>query len=176
MGAALLSVSVINTIRNQTLPDADFSVPSQVLNGLNRAFPMEKQDGKYFTIWYGVLNPTTRELVFSGGGHPPAIVVTANGEVKRLDCPGMIIGAFSFASYSENKITLDPGSRLFVFSDGCYEVTDSAERMMTVDEFGEILGRCGPHPGALDHVLSAVRDWQNRPDFEDDFSLMELRV
>jgi sigma-B regulation protein RsbU (phosphoserine phosphatase) len=176
VGAALLSVSVINTIRNQTLPDADFSVPSQVLNGLNRAFPMEKQDGKYFTIWYGVLNPTTRELLFSGGGHPPAIVVTADGVVKRLDCPGMIIGAFSFASYAENKITLDPGSRLFVFSDGCYEVTDTAERMMTVDEFAEILGRCGPHPGALDQVLSAVRDWQNRPDFEDDFSLMELRV
>lgn len=176
VGAALLSVSVINTIRNQTLPDADFSLPWQVLNGLNRAFPMEKQDGKYFTIWYGVLNPTTRELLYSGGGHPPAIVVGSDGAVKRLDCPGMIIGAFSFASYSENRITLDPGSRLFVFSDGCYEVTDPGERMMTVDEFAGILGQCGPRVDSLDQVLSTVREWQQRADFEDDFSLMELRV
>ena len=176
VGAALLSVSAINTIRNQTLPDTDFSMPSQVLNGLNRAFPMEKQDGKYFTIWYGVLNPTTRELRYAGGGHPPAIVVASDGAVKRLDCPGMIIGAFSFANYSEHKAMLDPGSRLFVFSDGCYEVTDPAERMMTIDEFSGILGRSGSNADGLDQVLSSVRDWQQRADFDDDFSLMALRV
>ena len=176
VGAALLSVSAINTIRNQTLPDVDFSAPSQVLNGLNRAFPMEKQDGKYFTIWYGVLNPTTRELRYAGGGHPPAIVVNADGTVTRLDCPGMIIGAFEFANYSEKTATLDAGSRLFVFSDGCYEVTDPAEQMMTIDEFGGILGRCGSHADGLEQVLTAVRNWQQRPEFEDDFSLMELRV
>ncbi len=176
VGAALLSVSVINTIRNQTLPDTDFSVPAQVLNGLNRAFPMEKQDGKYFTIWYGVLNPSTRELRYAGGGHPPAIVVNGDGTVTRLDCPGMIIGAFEFADYSEKMARLDAGSRLFVFSDGCYEVTDPAERMMTIDEFSGILGRCGSHADGLDHVLTAVRDWQKRAEFEDDFSLMELRV
>ena len=176
VGAALLSVSVINTIRNQTLPDTDFSVPAQVLNGLNRAYPMEKQDGKYFTIWYGVLTPSTRELRYAGGGHPPAIVVKADGTVTRLDCPGMIIGAFDFANYCEKTATLDTGSRLFVFSDGCYEVTDPAEQMMTLDEFGGILGRCRSQVDGLDQVLSAVRDWQKRADFEDDFSLMELRV
>ena len=176
VGAALLSVSAINTIRNQTLPDVDFSMPSQVLNGLNRAFPMEKQDGKYFTIWYGVLNPLTRELRYAGGGHPPAIVVTSEGAMKRLDCPGMIIGAFPFVNYSEHQTMLDPGSRLFVFSDGCYEVTNSDEQMMTLDEFGNILARCGSHSGALDQVLGAVRDWQQRTEFEDDFSHPAARL
>jgi sigma-B regulation protein RsbU (phosphoserine phosphatase) len=176
VGAALLSVSVINTIRNQTLPGADFSLPSQVLDGLNRAFPMEKQDGKYFTIWYGVLNPTTRELRYAGGGHPPAIVVDSGGAVKRLDSPGFMIGAFPFAVYSDAATTLPAGSRLFVFSDGCYEVTSRAEQMMTLDEFAAILARSAPHPAGLDHVLTVVRDWQERADFEDDFSLIELRV
>jgi sigma-B regulation protein RsbU (phosphoserine phosphatase) len=176
VGAALLSVSVINTIRNQTLPDADFSVPSQVLSGLNRAFPMEKQDGKYFTIWYGVLNPTTRELRYAGGGHPPAIIVSADGAAKRLDCPGMIIGAFSFANYSDKGTTLDPGSRLYVFSDGCYEVTNREEQMMSVEDFAAILARRGRQADGLDQILAEVRDWQQRADFDDDFSLMELRV
>jgi sigma-B regulation protein RsbU (phosphoserine phosphatase) len=176
LGAALLSVSVINTIRNQTLPDADFSMPSQVLNGLNRAFPMEKQDGKYFTIWYGVLDPTTRELRYAAGGHPPAIVVGRDGAMKRLDCPGMIIGAFPFMTYSENATTLEPGSHLFVFSDGCYEVTNPDENMMTLDEFGGILAGCVPHSDALDQVLCAVRGMATAGEFEDGFSLMELRV
>jgi sigma-B regulation protein RsbU (phosphoserine phosphatase) len=176
VGAALLSVSVINTIRNQTLPGADFSLPSQVLDGLNRAFPMEKQDGKYFTIWYGVLNPETRELRYAGGGHPPAIVVHPDGAVQRLDSPGFMIGAFPFAAYSDATATLASGSRLFVFSDGCYEVTSPAQQMMSLDEFAAILARRASHPQGLDHVLSAVRDWQARPEFEDDFSLIELQV
>lgn len=172
VGAALLSVSAINTIRNSTLPGTDFSMPSQVLDGLNRAFPMEKQDGRYFTIWYGVLDPKTRELRYAAGGHPPAIAVGPEGAVRRFDCPGMMIGAFSFAEYTDHTATLEPGTKLFVYSDGCYEVTNSAEAMMSMDEFCGILAR-GSH---LDDVVGAVQQWQEKPDFEDDFSLVMLEV
>jgi sigma-B regulation protein RsbU (phosphoserine phosphatase) len=176
VGAALLSVSAINTIRNHTLPGTDFAVPSQVLDGLNRAFPMEKQDGRYFTIWYGVLNPNTRELRYTAGGHPPAIAVAPDGTVNRLGCPGMMIGAFPFAQYSDSTVTLGAGSKLFVYSDGCYEVTNPAENMMSIAEFGDILAGTGQHPDQLDSVVNAVRQWQQRPDFEDDFSLVMLQV
>jgi phosphoserine phosphatase RsbU/P len=175
VGAALLSVSAINTIRNHTLPDTDFAVPSQVLSGLNRAFPMEKQDGKYFTIWYGVLNTTTRELRYASGGHPPAIIVTAGGEIHRLDLPGVIIGAFASAKHADATITLDPGSKLFVYSDGCYEVFHPTNGMMTLDQFGGILASLSSAKG-LDHVINEVQEWQDRPEFEDDFSLIQLQV
>jgi phosphoserine phosphatase RsbU/P len=176
VGAALLSVSAINTIRNSTLPDTDFSVPSQVLNGLNRAFPMEKQDGKYFTIWYGVLNRETRELKYASGGHPPAIVISPGGEVRRLDLPGMMIGAFSFATYNDSSVVLAPGSKLYVYSDGCYEVFSADKQMMTLDEFCGILADLGQGHEELDRVVKKVQDWQQRPDFDDDFSLLKLQV
>ncbi|HKF48942.1 MAG TPA: fused response regulator/phosphatase [Terracidiphilus sp.] len=176
VGAALLSVSAINTIRNHTLPGTDFSDPAQVLEGLNRAFPMEKQDGKYFTIWYGVLNAQTRELRFASGGHPPAIAVMPDHTVKRLEAPGVIIGAFDFAAYSNTSVTLDRGSRLFVYSDGCYEVMNGERGMMTLDEFSNILADAGPHAEELDLVVGAVQEWQQRPEFDDDFSLMRLLV
>ncbi len=176
VGAALLSVSAINTIRNSTLPDTDFSVPSQVLNGLNRAFPMEKQDGKYFTIWYGVLNRETRELKYASGGHPPAIVISPSGEVRKLDLPGMMIGAFSFATYSDSSVVLEPGSKLYVYSDGCYEVFGVDKQMMTLEEFCGILANSGQGHDELDRVVKKVQDWQERPDFDDDFSLLKLHV
>jgi sigma-B regulation protein RsbU (phosphoserine phosphatase) len=175
VGAALLSVSAINTIRNHTLPDTDFSVPSQVLSGLNRAFPMEKQDGKYFTIWYGVLNTKTRELRYASGGHPPAIVVSGGGESHRLDLPGVMIGAFPTVQYHDASITLDPGSKLFVYSDGCYEVFHPANGMMTLDHFSGILAGSGSGKG-LDEIVNQVQEWQSRPEFEDDFSLIQFQV
>jgi sigma-B regulation protein RsbU (phosphoserine phosphatase) len=137
---------------------------------------MEKQDGRYFTIWYGVLNPQTRELRFASAGHPPAISIAPDGTVSRFGCPGMIIGAFPFAQYSDSTGRLDAGSRLFVFSDGCYEVTNPAENMMTSGEFCDILAGSGQRADQLDAIVNAVQLWQQRPDFEDDFSLVMLQV
>lgn len=176
VGAALLSVSAINVIRNHTLPGTDFSVPSEVLAGLNRAFPMEKQDGKYFTIWYGIFDVNTRELRYSVAGHPPPVLVTPDGVVQLLSGKGIIIGAFDFATYSDSSVTLDRGSRLFVYSDGCYELFNTAKELMTIEQFCQILRASGPPPGELDRVVAAVQAWQERPDFDDDFSLIRLQL
>ena len=51
---AVARCSAMNALRAQTLPLIDFRQPSQVLAGLNNAFQMDQQKGKYFTIWYGV--------------------------------------------------------------------------------------------------------------------------
>jgi sigma-B regulation protein RsbU (phosphoserine phosphatase) len=174
VGAALLSVSAINTIRNRTLPD--FSVPSQVLTGLNRAFPMEEHGGKYFTIFYAIYDTETRELLYASGGHPPAISIAPDGSATQLSGVGMIIGALPFAKYSDCKATLAPGTKLFVFSDGCYEVFNAQEDMMSLENFSDILASSAAHPEALDHALVAARDWQNRHEFDDDFSLMQFHL
>ena len=54
VGAALLSVTAINVLRSAALPRTDFRDPGAVLSSLNEAFPMERQNNMYFTIWYGV--------------------------------------------------------------------------------------------------------------------------
>src|SRR5580698_2233479 len=72
VGAALLSVSALNALRSQSLPQTDFREPGQVLTALNKAFPMEQQNGLFFTIWYGIYHRPTRRLHYAGGGHPPA--------------------------------------------------------------------------------------------------------
>ena len=175
VGSALLSVSAINALRSRALPETDFSVPSQVLAGLNRAFPMEEQNGKYFTMWYGVFNTETRELLYASGGHPPAIAINADGTATHLGSTGMMIGAFPFAKFTDASVTLATGAKLYVYSDGCYEVSNATDEMMSVADFSDILSRCGPHADALDRIVTAAQDWQKRPDFEDDFSLVECQ-
>jgi phosphoserine phosphatase RsbU/P len=177
VGAALLSVSAINTIRNRTLPETDFSIPSQVLRGLNLAFPMDQQSGKYFTIFYGIYDTETREIVYSAGGHPPPIVINPDGSAMQLSGNGMIIGALPFAKFTDNHKTLPEGAKLFVFSDGCYELwSANHETMMTPDEFSVILAANAHHPDALDRTVAESRQYQQRDDFEDDFSLIQFHV
>jgi sigma-B regulation protein RsbU (phosphoserine phosphatase) len=172
VGSALLSVSAINTIRQRTLPNTDFAIPSQVIAGLNWLFPMEEQGGKYFTMFYGVYNTETRELIHASGGHPPAIAVAPDGSATHLSSTGFVVGGFSLSQYKDVRTTLAAGTRLFVFSDGCYEITNSADVMMTLAEFGSILGASE----TLDDIVAATQNWQNGPDFEDDFSLVEFKL
>ena len=176
VGAALLSVSAINTIRNRSLPGTDFTIPSQVLSGLNRAFPMEEHGGKYFTIFYAIYDTVTREIIYASGGHPPAISIAPGGSVHQLVAQGMIIGALPFAKYVDYKTTLAPGTRLFVFSDGCYEIFNAQQDMMTLERFAEILVSSAPHAEPLDHAVDAARQWQQRNEFDDDFSLMQFQL
>ena len=65
VGASLLSVSAMHVLRARTLPGTDFRDPGRVLAGLNDAFPMERHDNKYFTIWYGVYERSSRRACAS---------------------------------------------------------------------------------------------------------------
>ncbi len=99
VGAALLSVSAMNALRSQALPNTDFRKPSQVLFALNNAFQMDQQNGLYFTIWYGVFHKPSRTVHYSGGGHPPAVLIDgpSRDEVKltALESRGPMIGALT---------------------------------------------------------------------------------
>ncbi len=79
--AALLSISAINVLRNQTLAATDFLAPSEVLSGLNKVFQMDRHNDMYFTIWYGVYDKKSRRLTYSNGGHPAPILMA--GQRKK---------------------------------------------------------------------------------------------
>ena len=83
VGASLMSVSAMTVLGSQSLANVDFRDPTQVLDGLDVAFDMDRHDGKYFTIWYGVYQPSTRRLRYAGAGHPPAVLFS--GPTPR-DC------------------------------------------------------------------------------------------
>lgn len=173
VGAALLSVSVVNLLRTGSLADTDFLNPSSVMECLNKSFPMERHNDMYFTAWYGVYSLSNRSIQFSCGGHPPAVLVASGGATTHLSAKGPIVGAFPRALYETASADVAPGSRLYVFSDGTYEIDRPGEAMMTPEEFSLILSTPaeGPKPEA---VLAEVRRQQQSDDFADDFSLVEF--
>lgn len=176
VGAALLSVSVMNVLRNRSVPDVDFSDPAAVLAALNQAFPMERQNNMFFTLWYGIVSTETRELTFACGGHPPAVVLDpAASSPALLRAPGAIIGGFPEARYAIGKHTLTPGSRLYVFSDGVYELARAGGATVQLEEFVAELGRPAV-ASKLDDVMAWAAAIRTGAGFEDDVSILELVV
>lgn len=170
VGSALLSVSAMNVLRNQTLPATDFLDPASVLTALNRTFPMEENNGMYFTIWYGVLEIATGRLRYSAAGHPPAVIIKPDGETELLGTPGLPTGCFEEAGYEVSETVFETGSHLYVFSDGIYEVRLPNDTVGTYKEFVEKL-RDAPTAAA---IIEKVRSYQAGPDFDDDVSVIKI--
>lgn len=170
VGAALLSVSITNVLRSHTLPGVDFRNPVQVLNGLNQAFPMEEHNYMFFTIWYGVFHGSSRQLTYSSGGHPPALLFSENS-VSSLRTNGPLMGARAATRYESATTQVHPGDRLLVYSDGCYEIEKKLGGLWTLDEFREFMHKDKTN---LDKLVKHVREIGEKDEFEDDFSIFQV--
>ncbi len=172
--SALHSVSVVNDLRKQGLRQVDFSRPDQVLTALNKSFKMEEHAGMYFTIWYGIYQPSRRRLSFSAAGHPPGLLVGEDREVVgRLATPHPGIGLFGGIAYEATEVEVPAASRLYLYSDGAYELRTRKGGEWTLEEFLDVLA--GPSfgtGGELDRIEQAVREQMATELFEDDFSIL----
>ena len=177
VGAALLSVTVMNVIRSGSLQGTDFRDPAEVLSALNEAFPMARQNGSYFTIWYGVYRPSTRRLVHASGGHPAALLLhgpAGAAPAERLRAPNLIIGFVPGKRFVSEEVDVPAGARLFLFSDGVYEVDLPDNQVWAFDDFAAFLER-PPSDGAsrMDDLLAEARRLQGSETLPDDFSILE---
>lgn len=179
LGSALLSTSVLNVLRSQSLPDVSFYRPEKVLKALNETFQMGDQNQKYFTIWYGVLNCANRQLLYASAGHPPAVLVSMAEDrtvtTTRLRTPGMPIGMLPNAKYQWQRCQLPPNSSLYLFSDGLYEVLQNNQQYIGLDHFVDLLA-VAKQTNSIDHIFQTVLERQASDIASDDMSLMMISL
>jgi PAS domain S-box-containing protein len=173
VGSALLCISVLNVLRTQLLAATDFHDPGAVLAGLNRAFPMERNNDKYFTIWYGVYHRPTRELTFASGGHHAAILLSEGKPVERLQSHGPVIGALPDLDFPSGRVAIPPSAELYLFSDGVYEIARPDGGWQSWEEFSDYLRDERPD---LEAIVAHMRAIHGGDDFEDDFSLLKMKL
>ena len=173
-GAALHSVAALNALRQHALPGVDFARPEEVLRGLNDAFDMARHGGMYFTAWYGVYDPRTRRLAYASGGHPPALLVgPERREAVALQTRGLPVGTFPGLAFPAATADVAPGSRLYLFSDGVYEIVTREGRDWSLAAFQELVLQ-PPQPGLAEsaRLRQAVGAVAGTPELPDDFSLL----
>ena len=179
IASALLSVSVMNVIRSQSLPGVDFSVPGQVLAGLNEAFDMEKHGDKCFTIWYGVFDAKQRKLSWAGGGHPPALFFDAMSEKpsqpQQLESECPIIGMMPWTDWPTSQRDVPAGSRMLLYTDGAHEIHLADGREWTFAEFVQFVSQTPrPDESIMDRLFEHVKSLKGNDTLDDDFSIVEM--
>ncbi|MBO9999363.1 MAG: SpoIIE family protein phosphatase [Cyanobacteria bacterium SID2] len=183
VGAALLSVSVLNVLRSRSLPHTNFYHPKEVLGALNQAFQTIPSshfyEEKYFTIWYGVYDTKNRELVYASAGHPPALLISGTPNtipnVQQLNTPSLPIGMFPDIEYESKRCFIEPSSQLYVFSDGVYEIPQPNDTVWGLDAFANWLACARERNSShLDSILEHIKQLAPNRILDDDLSLLQL--
>jgi sigma-B regulation protein RsbU (phosphoserine phosphatase) len=181
VGSSLLAVSASNLLTSQALPNTDFRNPGQVMSRVNDVFQMDRQNDKYFTIWYGVYRCGDRSLAYSNAGHPPPLLWTgsspAEAALTQLMPTDPFIGICPPGmDFETRSVKLDPYAMLLVYSDGAFEIENPAGAMWKHQEFVDFVSKL-PRNGELlsEHLLRHVRQRHGSDLLGDDFSVVEVQ-
>ncbi|NOX17543.1 MAG: SpoIIE family protein phosphatase [Chlorobi bacterium] len=175
VGAAILCTTVMDILRSRILFDADFSNPAEVLNSLNKSFDIENLNGKYFALWYGIIDKRNYELTCSSAMHPPAIRINGDG-IERLGEKNIMIGGMPDYRFENIKYKLNAGDKIYLFSDGCFELEKADGSNLGFDEFVGIILEKSKEKRPIDEIHSALLKTNRENSFIDDYSMIEIEL
>lgn len=152
--------------------------PAELACELNRRFPMEEQNGLYFTMLYGVLNLETFEFRFVSAGHDPIVHVPRSVAPRMVKGDGVAIGWVDDWEYDDHVIKLQPGDRLYLYSDGVPEAMDEDLNQFTMKQMMEIieLGQSCALDDSVSLLLKSVKRWCAKNGPKDDVSILGLEI
>jgi sigma-B regulation protein RsbU (phosphoserine phosphatase) len=161
------------------LPGSDFRRPQQVAAALNETFTWDRHNDMFFTIWYGVYHRPTKILKFASCGHPPAILIldssTIESKSQKLMTANPGIGVMNNIPFPYNRCLIDRTSRLYVFSDGVFEITQENGKEWELNEFVGFLTSLFPTDASiLDQLIDHARAMSRTEFFEDDYTMIEI--
>lgn len=174
LAAGMWTPHLVGLVRAHTTPVA---APHSIVTDVNRAACRTSPLGPLASLFLARLDPLTGLLSYCSAGHPPVMLLRANGELELLTEGGLLLGVLDDAEYECGSCVLATGDTLLIYSDGITESLNSI-----AEEFGN--DRLEKHlrdsqgcsaDAALFSVLGAVQDFAATRSLADDVSLAIIR-
>ncbi len=153
--------------------------PSQILTDTNAAICSNNREEMFVTVWLGILEISTGRLTAANAGHEYPAVKSPDGGFELLkDKHGFIIGGMAGAKYKEYELTLEPGSKLFLYTDGVPEATDADGQMFGAERMTDALNAdSGASPEQiLKNVRAAVDGFVRDAEQFDDLTMLCIEI
>jgi len=101
--------------------------PAECIEKVNNMLIPESDISTFVTVFYGLLNIKTGELIYCNGGHNLPYIQSADGEVTELEnVGGLLLGKFEGVPYDKKTVQLAPGDTILTFTDGITEAEDES--------------------------------------------------
>lgn len=114
---------------------------NEIFTQANEKLCESNESGMFVTAWMGILDVETGKLQFANAGHNPPVIIHADGKTQFLKSrPGFVLAGMEGVKYRLNEVTLLPGDRVFLYTDGVTEATDTDENLYGENRLIEYMG------------------------------------
>jgi sigma-B regulation protein RsbU (phosphoserine phosphatase) len=172
--AALLVSTLHSSLR---LLAERMSICPELLVRLNRHILDSSASNRFITLFVTDVDPSSGEVVYLNAGHNPALLLRAAGEPVRLGPGGLPLGLMPGVSYRAERLRLEPGDLLCLYSDGITEAASAADEEFGMERLERLLvsGRHRPLEEVLTGIEAAVTAFAAGAPQADDQTVVLLR-
>ena len=136
----------------------DCTSPAKLLAEANNAICEGNEEEMFVTVWLGILEISTGKITACNAGHEFPIIVHEDGSAELLhDKHGFVIGGLPGMKYTDYEIRLEPGEKLFLYTDGATEATSLQGELLGTDRMLSAIEKEGPGISP-EETMIAVRD------------------
>jgi serine phosphatase RsbU (regulator of sigma subunit) len=131
------------------------------LCGLNHALCGKFTDN-FVTAVYVYVDLEKNLMRYAGAGHPPVLQWrSSTGKTTQVLENGLVLGMLEEAVYTALELTLEPGDRHILYTDGILEAANPAQEMYGVDRFIEFMNvnKSLPADQFADTFLAEITNW-----------------
>ena len=184
--AALLSFSVSRNLSPMAGSDSivlksgqqDPVSPVEVLTNLNTLYPFLANNNRFFTLLYGILDLRDSRFRYACGGHPGPLIFSSDGQIQDLTENSFPIGIVEEADFEQAEIKLNPGDRMYLYSDGFIEETNTNGELFDINQFQESLknNNASTIDKSIEQAVDAIIAWHGDEHLSDDLSIIGIEM
>jgi sigma-B regulation protein RsbU (phosphoserine phosphatase) len=157
---------------------ADDGSTASIITHVNDELSRNNKNCMFVTIFAGILNVRTGEMLYTNAGHNPPFIRRKGGTLQRLDKrDGPAVGAMEGMVYTEERDMLEPDDLLFLYTDGVTEAMDIGHHLFSEDRLKDLLASLETDDAdtAVDDTVSAVRAFEGEAEQADDITVLGLK-
>ena len=151
--------------------------PAQILREGNNTICANNRERMFVTVWLGILEISTGKLTAANAGHEYPILKKPGGQYELIkDKHGFVMGGMEDMEYTDYELQLEPGTKLFIYTDGLPEAEDKDNRMFGMERVLSALNALpdAPPNQVLTHMYQAVNSFVNGTEQFDDLTMLCL--
>ena len=151
--------------------------PAELMGKVNNVLCEENDENMFVTVWLGILELKTGIMHCSNAGHEYPEILHSGGSYEMLtDEHGMALGTIEDNSFPEYEIRLEPGDRIFVYTDGVTEAVNENREQYREERLREKLnsGKDADQKTLLKGVLQDIVGFAGAAEQFDDITMVGL--
>lgn len=151
--------------------------PAEILARTNKEICENNQMEMFVTVWLGILELSSGKITAANAGHEYPVIGRMEGEFEIVrDKHAFVIGGMEGVKYTDYELQLEPGDKLFLYTDGVPEAENKKNEMFGTERMLKALNADGyaPVEELLRNVRKAVTEFIDGAEQFDDLTMMAI--